>query len=70
MDNPNFDLVEELAKKASSVWRLDQYLNDAKSTNNCQHCVELWQKMKELDTQAVDMLQKEIVMHVQSGVFK
>jgi hypothetical protein len=70
LKNPNYDLVEELQEKSKGVWRYDQYLKDAGMDPNCQHCRDLWQKLKEEDERHIQMLKDEIKMHVQNNIFE
>lgn len=68
MKNLNFNLVEELSKKLSGVWRYNGYTKDADS-NGCKSCVDLWKKIKQMDEEAAGLLKKEIIAHVEGKKF-
>lgn len=62
----NHDLIKQLSEDSSSLWRYDGYI---KSAQGCEHCVQLWQKLKAMDDERVEMLKDEIKRHVQEGRF-
>lgn len=68
MKDMNFDLVEELSKKLSGIARMKQYHKDA-SAHSCATCGKMWQKLVDMDQQAANMLQTELVNHVKTNIF-
>lgn len=68
MENMNFDLVEELGKKLSGIWRFDKYVKDTQE-HSCPGCTQMWKKIKEMDEKAAEMLRAEIVNHVKADKF-
>ncbi len=68
MRNMNFDLVEELSKKLSGVWRFEQFIKDSEE-NPCPSCAEVWKKIKAMDEQACEMLRTEVIKHVEDKKF-
>jgi len=69
MLNANYDLIHLLDERLQMAARYDLYIQDAKE-GNCDHCVQLFQNLKDMDMEATKKLRDEIVMHVQHDVFK
>lgn len=66
MKNHNHDLVHEISELMDSIWRMDQYIQNAQG---CEHCTSLWQGLKGSLSGNVDQLKQEIIRHVQENRF-
>ncbi|MBI2096847.1 MAG: hypothetical protein HYT40_01685 [Candidatus Sungbacteria bacterium] len=66
LKNHNHDLVKQLSEDSSSLYRYDEYIKNAKG---CDHCVNLWKKLRELDEERVKMLAEEITRHAKENRF-
>lgn len=66
MKNHNHDLVQQLSENADSIWRYEEYMKNAEG---CQHCTDLWAKLKKIDMEAEMMLLEEIKRHVAQNRF-
>jgi hypothetical protein len=63
------NLVHSLAIKLDSAARYDIYINDA-NQENCQQCVQLWQKCKDLEMQQIQLIEDELGKHFKGGSFQ
>jgi len=66
MKNHNHDLVHQLSEIADSLWRFDQYINTAKG---CEHCTNLWHKLKSAYQGFERDVIAEIKRHIDEGRF-
>ncbi|MBI2635105.1 MAG: hypothetical protein HYW79_00995 [Parcubacteria group bacterium] len=60
MKDHNHDLIHHLSETIDSIWRYDEYIKNAQG---CEHCTNLWAKLKETDQEAEKMLLEEIKRH-------
>lgn len=63
----NHDLVHAITKKNDAVWRYQKYY--LKTSQGCEHCTSLWNKLIEDDNKHIEMLKEEIERHVKEGRF-
>lgn len=66
MKNHNHDLIHQLSENADSLWRYYDYI---KNSENCEHCVVLWKKLKKMDMEVEKILLKEIERHYKEKMF-
>lgn len=66
MKNHNHDLVHHLSETIDSIWRYGEYVKNAKG---CNHCADLWKKLKKADMEAEAMIKEEIKRHIKDGRF-
>lgn len=59
MENCNYNIVQQLAKKLTFLWRIDQYIKDAEAANHTL-CAAMWKQMKADEEKHVDMLRKAV----------
>lgn len=67
MDNHLYNLMKAATKKAQSVWRYDQYIQDSAG---CQECQKLWKKLKQADSAHLEELKKVLSSHIKSGALQ
>ncbi len=60
LKNHNHDLVQQLSEVSDSLWRMEDYLKNAKG---CEHCTAMWNKSKERLEEVSKMLVDEIGRH-------
>ena len=65
MDNTNYDLVHALGVRASAAWHEQSY--EAESA--CSRCVEVFERLRELDQEATGLLTAELERHVRQNKF-
>lgn len=74
----NHDLIKQLSEDSSSLWRYDSYIKSAQGRSDseessdsmsCEHCINLWKKLKQTDEERVELLKEEIKRHVNEGRF-
>lgn len=55
LNNCNYNCMQQLARKLSLLWRIEQYVKDAEE---CGHpaCAEVWIKIKDDEERHVEML--------------
>lgn len=68
MQNMNHNLIQTLSEKLDGVARYSLYEDDARG--QCEHCVQLLERIKRDDEQHVQMLRDEIAKHVQSDAWR
>ena len=66
ISNLEYDLLTVLQNKAEAVKAYDTYINDAQSINS-QPCVELFQKLKQQDTQQAQEIRHHLQEVMQKG---
>lgn len=64
MDNHGYNLMKAVSKRACAITKYDKYLEDS---TNCPECQELWKKMKEEDTKALEEMKNLLFKHVKEG---
>lgn len=65
MDNTNYDLVHALGVRAAAAWHEQGY--EAESA--CGRCVEVFERLRELDQEATGLLAAELERHVRQNKF-
>lgn len=67
LKNHNHDLVKQLSETSSSLWRIEEYLKNAKS---CEHCVKMWSDVKNRLEKVSAMIAGEISRHAKENRFE
>jgi len=67
LKNHNHDLVKQLSEISSSLWRMDEYMKNAKG---CDRCTAMWKKIKDNLEKISGMLVEEINNHSKEGRFE
>jgi len=65
IDNANHNLIHTLSVRLDARWHDRDYPADTE----CPGCKALFDRLKEIDTEAVRLLTAELARHVQSGKF-
>lgn len=60
------DMVHDLSRRLDAVWRLDQYIVNAR---NAPHVQEFWKQVKEQELKNVERLKELIREHVLKNNF-
>ncbi len=58
------NLIHQLSETLDSLWRMDQYINDAKEAN-CQEGIEFWQNYKKTLENQVETLRSQLIKAIQ-----
>ena len=66
LSNLQFDLVTILHSKGEGIEAYDKYIRDAQAENS-QECVELLQRLKQQDEQAVMEIKQHVIQVLQHG---
>ena len=66
ISNIEYDLLTVLHNKAEAVQAYDKYIQDAQSIGS-QPCAELFQKLKESETQQVQEIREHLTQVMQHG---
>lgn len=67
LKNWNHDLVKQLSETSSSLWRIEEYLKNAKT---CEHCTKMWQGVRDNLEGVSQMLVQEIGRHQRENRFE
>lgn len=67
LKNHNHDLIKQLSEISSSLWRMDEYMKNAKG---CGRCTKMWSKIKDHLEKVSGMLVEEINSHSKEGRFE
>lgn len=62
----NHDLIHQLSESSDSLWRVEEYYNNAEG---CSECQAIWQKISDDLSNHTEMLKGEIERHVREGRF-
>lgn len=65
MDNTNYDLVHALGVRAAAAWHEQGYEDESA----CDRCVEMFERLRELDQEATGLLTAELARHVRENKF-
>ena len=65
MDNTNHDLVHTLSIRLDSRWHDNSYEDEV----TCVNCRRVFDRLKELDDEAISLLAGELAEHVHNGKF-
>jgi len=65
MDNTNHDLIHTLSVRLDTRWHHQTYEDEV----NCPGCRRIFERLKELDDEAISLLAGELAEHVHSGRF-
>lgn len=65
VDNTNHDLIHTLSVRLDAGWHHQVYTAETK----CQGCHEVFERLRELDRDAVKMLSGELKRHIESNRF-
>lgn len=63
----NHDLVQQLSEISDSLWRIDDYI---KNSEGCDHCSQMWEKMRKDYEEHSTLLINEIKRHVEEDRFE
>jgi len=66
LKNNNHDLVQQLSEISDSLWRMDEYMKNAKE---CKSCIKMWETVRDNLNKVSDMLVAEIGKHHQEKRF-
>lgn len=69
LTNCNHNLLHFFAVRVDGLWKIDQYLKDAKKEKH-KDCLKFWQKVAETDKRLVEELKKMLVTKCKKGTFK
>ena len=67
LKNWNHDLVKQLSEVSSSLWRMDEYMKNAKE---CEHCTKMWKEAQGHLEKISQMLVQEIGRHHKEDRFE
>lgn len=67
LKNHNHDLIKQLSEVSSSLWRMDEYMKNAKG---CDRCLKIWKKIKNDLEEISKILVEEINNHCKEGKFE
>jgi len=62
--NHHHNLIQQISELMDSVWRYDQYKQDAP---DCKECNELWDTLRARHEEDIALLKKHIAEHVKTG---
>ena len=65
MDNTNHDLIHSLSVRLDTRWHDRNYQEEIE----CVGCRHVFERLKQLDDEAIGLLSQELAAHVQSGKF-
>ena len=65
MDDTNYDLVHALGVRAAAAWHEQSYERESA----CSRCVEVFERLRELDQEATGLLTTELARHVRENKF-
>lgn len=65
MDDTNYDLVHALGVRAASAWHEQRYEGESA----CSNCVDIFERLRELDQEATGLLTTELARHVRENKF-
>jgi hypothetical protein len=68
LNNNSYNIVAALHNKSEAATVYDRYIQDAQAADS-QECVQLFQQMKEQDSQNVETLRQHVRMLVERGQF-
>jgi hypothetical protein len=66
LKNGNYNLLEEIVQRSQSLYRYDRYIKDAEA-EQCQGCIELWNRMKQRDEEDLGQLMQHFKTHIDAG---
>ena len=67
LKNWNHDLVKQLSETSSGIWRIEEYMKNAKG---CDHCAKMWNGIKDHLEKVSQMLVHEIGRHYKENRFE
>ena len=65
IDNTNHDLIHTLSVRLDARWHDRSYQDEV----TCPTCRHLFQRLREIDEEAIQLLTDEIAEHVRAGKF-
>lgn len=65
IDNTNHDLVHSLSVRMDTAWHDRSYQNESA----CSDCRRIFDRMAELDREAIQLLSSELASHVRANKF-
>lgn len=65
LDNANYDLVHALSVRAAAAWHEQHYERDTA----CDSCVDLFERLRNMDQEATALLSTELMAHIQANKF-
>jgi hypothetical protein len=65
-EDHDFDLVHELDKRLSFLWRCDQYIANAEGNSELQ---SFWRDLKKTEKKNVDRLRELVIAEAKKGCF-
>ncbi|MCK9521063.1 MAG: hypothetical protein M0R74_18870 [Dehalococcoidia bacterium] len=65
VDNTNHDLLHTLSVRLDARWHDRTY----EAETHCDGCKKLFERLRELDREAINLLSAELVAHVRSNRF-
>ena len=68
MENTSYDLLTTLQSKLEGLNAYDKFIKDAQQAGD-QDCANLFQQLKQQDTQSVEQLRSAIEQQVKQGKF-
>ena len=60
MSNCDYNCVKQLSEKLTFLWRIDQYIKDAKKQKH-KACQKMWESIKKDEEKHVKMLKSHLV---------
>lgn len=67
MKNYNHDLIHQLSEVLDSIWRMEEYIQNAK---DCPECQKLWLEVKSSFEEIAQKIQQQLIKHIQTGNFE
>lgn len=68
LNNNSYNIVATLHNKSEAATVYDKYVQDAQEAGS-QECVQLFQQLKEQDSQNVETLKQHVQMLIERGQF-
>jgi hypothetical protein len=67
--NADYNLMEEIVQLSKALYRFDTFVRDAES-DGCSGCVELWNRMKERNSEDMQMFLGHFREHMERGMMQ
>ncbi|MDP3901464.1 MAG: hypothetical protein Q8Q37_00600 [bacterium] len=67
LKNWNHDLVHQLSETSDGLWRIEDYI---KNSQGCDHCIKMWNEVKDNLEKISESLVEEIGRHYQENRFE